>query len=72
MPIAPKDWGQYQSWGEALAASGLAALAFNHRMRWNNGFVPGSIAAAEQDLADAIAWSAPARKNTGSIRSVSR
>ena len=26
-----KDWGQYVSWGELLAASGLLAITFNHR-----------------------------------------
>ena len=26
-----KDWGQYVSWGELLAASGLNAITFNHR-----------------------------------------
>jgi acetyl esterase/lipase len=26
-----KDWGQYVSWGEVLAASGLIAITFNHR-----------------------------------------
>jgi dienelactone hydrolase len=26
-----KDWGQYVSWGELLAASGLTAITFNHR-----------------------------------------
>lgn len=28
----PKDWGIFQSWGRLLAASGLAAATFNHRM----------------------------------------
>lgn len=56
IPVAPKDWGQFLSWGEAIAACGMAAFAFNHRMRWNNGFVPGSVAAAEQDLSDAIGF----------------
>jgi len=26
-----KDWGQYVSWGELLAASGFVAITFNHR-----------------------------------------
>jgi dienelactone hydrolase len=26
-----KDWGQYVSWGELLAASGFVAVTFNHR-----------------------------------------
>jgi len=28
----PKDWGIFQSWGRLLAASGMAAAIFNHRM----------------------------------------
>jgi acetyl esterase/lipase len=30
--ITPKDWGVYQSYGELTAASGLAAVTFNHRL----------------------------------------
>ena len=26
-----KDWGQYVSWGELLASTGIAAVTFNHR-----------------------------------------
>src|SRR5207244_12723022 len=26
-----KDWGQYTSWGRLSAASGMAAVTFNHR-----------------------------------------
>jgi acetyl esterase/lipase len=29
---APKEWGVYRSYGELLAASGLAAVTFNHRL----------------------------------------
>jgi acetyl esterase/lipase len=29
-----KDWGFYQSWGRLAAASGLAAITFNHRVRF--------------------------------------
>ena len=50
----PKDWGVFVSWGQLMAASGIAGVAFNHRMRWNNGFVPGSIEKAADDLADLI------------------
>ena len=28
----PKDWGVFQSWGRLLAASGLTAVTFNHRL----------------------------------------
>jgi acetyl esterase/lipase len=54
--VAPTEWGQYVSWGEAIASSGMAALTLNHRMRWDNGFVAGTIADAEQDLSDAISF----------------
>jgi acetyl esterase/lipase len=52
----PKDWGAFVSWGQLTAASGMAAVAFNHRMRWNNGFGPGSIEKAAGDLADLIQY----------------
>ena len=52
----PKDWGAFVSWGQLMAASGMAAVAFNHRMRWNNGFVPGSVAKAADDLRDLIRY----------------
>ena len=29
--MQPKDWGLFQSYGQALAASGVAAIMFNHR-----------------------------------------
>ena len=28
----PKDWGIYQSWGRLVAASGMAAVTFTHRL----------------------------------------
>jgi acetyl esterase/lipase len=31
-PVRPKDWGFYTSWGRLLAASGLTAVTFNHRL----------------------------------------
>lgn len=30
-----KDWGQYVSWGQLVATSGLAAITFNHRSTLN-------------------------------------
>jgi acetyl esterase/lipase len=50
----PKDWGVFVSWGQLMAASGMAGVAFNHRMLWDNGFVPGSIGDAREDLRDLI------------------
>ncbi|HET9849764.1 MAG TPA: alpha/beta hydrolase [Candidatus Dormibacteraeota bacterium] len=46
-----KDWGQYVSWGELLAASGLNAITFNHRSTegWTR------IAEAASDVEDLVA-----------------
>jgi acetyl esterase/lipase len=46
-----KDWGQYVSWGELLAASGLVAITFNHRSTegWTR------IADAASDVEDLVA-----------------
>jgi acetyl esterase/lipase len=33
LAISPKSAGQYTSWGRLIAASGLAAVTFNHRLR---------------------------------------
>src|SRR3954454_9854778 len=30
-----KDWGQYISWGQLIAASGLIVVTFNHRSTRN-------------------------------------
>ena len=30
----PKDWGNYQSWGRLVAASGLVAVTFSHRLNF--------------------------------------
>jgi acetyl esterase/lipase len=54
MTPQPKDWGAFVSWGQLVASSGMAGVAFNHRMRWNNGFVPGTIEKAADDLRDLI------------------
>jgi len=50
IPVRPKDWGVYQSWGKLLAASGFATVAFNHRV----GFPSPNLVNAEQDLAELI------------------
>lgn len=49
-PVRPKDWGSYQSYGRLLAASGFAAIAYNHRA----GFPRVELAAATSDLRDVI------------------
>jgi len=35
-----KDWGQYRSWGELIAATGLAAVTFNHRSAHGGTLMP--------------------------------
>ena len=56
-PVRPKDWGFYKTWGRLLAASGLAAVAFNHRV----GFPILNLAAASGDV-----------RERGCVRSKSR
>jgi acetyl esterase/lipase len=46
----PKDWGLYTSWGRLIAASGLAAVTFTHRLEY-----PGkSLERSAQDVRAAI------------------
>ena len=49
-PVRPKDWGIYQSYGRLMAASGLVAIAYNHR----SGFPKVEFEAASADLRDVI------------------
>src|ERR1700732_252641 len=56
MGMIPKDWGMFVSWAQLMAASQMAGVAFNHRMRWNNGFVPGSVEKSADDLRDLIQY----------------
>jgi acetyl esterase/lipase len=47
----PKEWGFFQSWGRLIAASGMVAVAFNHRFSQP----PESLLAeAESDVRSAI------------------
>jgi acetyl esterase/lipase len=57
-----KDWGQYVSWGEMLAASGFAVITFNHRSTegWTR------VADAASDVEDLVAL-ARARAGTWNI-----
>ena len=41
-PKTAKDWGIYQSWGRAAAASGFVGVTFNHRLTTNDNVVEGS------------------------------
>jgi dienelactone hydrolase len=45
-----KGWGQYRSWGKAIASSGLAAVTFNHRSTYD---VPAR--EVEADLVELLA-----------------
>lgn len=52
VPVKPKDWGIYKSWGRLIAASGMAAVTFNHRV----GYPDPNLAQGAADLSDAIAF----------------
>src|SRR5690349_20658141 len=54
--VKAKDMAPFVSWGQLVAASGMAAVTFNHRAEWANGFVAGSLARAATDLADVISF----------------
>lgn len=47
----PKNMGCFISWGETLAASGLAAVTFNHRF-----YGGAQLLEAAWDVEDAVAW----------------
>lgn len=47
--LTPKDWGVFRSIGELVAASGLAAVAFNHRFHG-----PQLLAEAAADVRDLL------------------
>jgi acetyl esterase/lipase len=49
MAMSPKDWGVFVSYGELLAASGLAAVTFNHRF-----YSPSHLHEAAGDIAHAV------------------
>jgi acetyl esterase/lipase len=65
LPVQPKDGAVFVSWGQLMAASSMAGVTFNHRMRWNNGFVPGSIEKAADDLRDLVQY---LRDNASELR----
>jgi acetyl esterase/lipase len=48
---APKNMGCFVSWGETLAACGLAAVTFNHRF-----YGGAQLLEAARDVEDAVAW----------------
>jgi acetyl esterase/lipase len=47
--MRPKEWGVFVSYGELLAASGLVAVAFNHRL-----YAPTDYPRAETDVKAAV------------------
>ena len=47
--MAPREWGVFRSYGELAAASGLAAVVFNHRL-----YAPTAFETAQADMAAAI------------------
>lgn len=55
----PKDWGIYQSWGRLIAAAGMAAVTFTHRLGYPEPFLEG----ASADLRSALSF---VRTNAGS------
>ncbi|MGA7930400.1 MAG: alpha/beta hydrolase [Candidatus Sulfotelmatobacter sp.] len=52
VPLKPKDWGFYKSWGRLIAASGMAAVTFNQRL----GFPDPNLKQAAQDVEDLIGF----------------
>jgi acetyl esterase/lipase len=48
---SPKNMGCFVSWGETLAASGLAAVTFSHRF-----YGGAQLLEAARDVEDAVAW----------------
>jgi len=50
VPVRPKDWGLYRSWGKLLAASGFATIIPNQRI----SFPDPRLVLAEQDVANAL------------------
>ncbi len=51
-----KNHGHFVSWAQAIAASGMCAVMFNHRTRWIGAYVPESLPQAAEDLADAAGF----------------
>lgn len=48
--LKPKDWGVYKSWGRLVAASGMIAVTFTHRL----GYPKPLLAEAASDVTAAI------------------
>jgi acetyl esterase/lipase len=52
IPVRPKAWGIFKSWGRLVAASGMAGVTFNHRL----GFPDPNLVTASADVLEAIAF----------------
>src|SRR5438067_4093307 len=52
VPVRPKDWGLYRSWGKLLAASGFTAIIPDQRI----GFPDPRLALAARDVESALAY----------------
>src|SRR2546430_5088669 len=52
VPVRPKDWGLYRSWGRLLAASGFTAIIPDQRI----GFPDPRLAFAAQDVESALGY----------------
>lgn len=50
--FTPKDWGIYTSWGRLVAASGMVAVTFTHRL----GFPKTLLNEGASDVADAVKY----------------
>jgi acetyl esterase/lipase len=61
VPVQPKDWGIYRSWGRLIAASGMAAVTFNQRV----GYPDPNLTQGAADLTDAIAFVRSRAANLG-------
>lgn len=52
VPLRPKDWGIYKTWGRLVAASGMAAVTFNHRV----GFPDPNLEQGSHDVTDLVSF----------------
>jgi acetyl esterase/lipase len=52
IPVKPKEWGLYQSYGRLLAASGFATVIFNQ----STGFPDPKLESAEADMLAAVSY----------------
>lgn len=49
LPLLPKDWGVYKSYGALMATSNLIGITFNHRL-----FAVENLSKSADDIKDAI------------------